>query len=46
MLDNEGNLSFKIHNPANTNISLFIEGITKDGKYIVAKKVLNVDSNK
>ncbi len=46
MLDNEGNLSFKIHNPANTNILLFIEGITQDGKYIVAKKILNIDSNK
>lgn len=45
-LDNNGNLSFKIHNPANTNITLFIEGITQDGKYIITKKVLNVDSNK
>jgi len=45
MLDNEGNLSFKIHNPANTNILLFIEGITQDGKYITTTKTLNINNN-
>ncbi|WP_417784814.1 hypothetical protein [Tenacibaculum sp.] len=44
-LDSNGNLSFKIHNPANTNINLFIEGITQDGKYISTTKVLTVDLN-
>ncbi|WP_435254079.1 hypothetical protein [Tenacibaculum sp. A30] len=45
ILDNEGNLSFKIHNPANTNILLFIEGITQDGKYITTTKTLNINNN-
>jgi hypothetical protein len=44
-LDSNGNLSFKIHNPANVDISLFIEGISQDGKYISTKKVLTVNSN-
>ncbi|WP_299105174.1 hypothetical protein [uncultured Tenacibaculum sp.] len=40
-LDAHGNISFTIHNPANTNITIFIEGITQNGKYIAATKVLN-----
>lgn len=43
--DNNGNLSFKISNPANTNLTLFIEGVTQNGEYITTTKVLNINEN-
>ncbi len=44
-INNNGELQFKIHNPANTNFTLFIEGITQNGKYVANTKVLNIVEN-
>ncbi|WP_420552217.1 hypothetical protein [Tenacibaculum aiptasiae] len=44
-INDSGKLQFKIHNPANTNVTLFIEGITLNGRYIASKKVLNLVEN-
>jgi len=41
-IDNQGNLTFKVYNPSNNNIKIFIEGITKQGSYIADTKVLNI----
>ncbi|SEE09993.1 hypothetical protein SAMN04487765_1397 [Tenacibaculum sp. MAR_2010_89] len=44
-IDQNGNLTFKIHNPANTSITFFIEGMTQKGTYIVGSKTLNTGQN-
>ncbi|WP_431166658.1 hypothetical protein [Tenacibaculum halocynthiae] len=44
-IDNNGNLTFKIYNPAKTSISFFIEGMTQKGTYIVGSKTLNTGQN-
>jgi hypothetical protein len=41
-IDNQGNLTFKVYNPSNNNIKIFIEGITNEGSYIADIKVLNI----
>ncbi|GAA4966813.1 hypothetical protein [Algibacter aquimarinus] len=43
-IDNNGNLSFTVFNPANNNIKLFIEGVTSNGEFISETKVLNLNT--
>ena len=44
-VDTNGNLVFKVYNPSNINIKIFIEGITEQGSVIADTKVLNVNNN-
>lgn len=44
-LDSKGNLNFTVYNPTNSNIKLFIEGITEEGDFLSEMKVINTYSN-
>lgn len=44
-IDNNGNINFKVYNPEKTNLRVFIEGITEDGRYIADMKSVSFNSN-
>ena len=44
-IDNKGNLNFTVYNPTNSNMRLFIEGVTDTGGFVSEIKVLNMNDN-
>ncbi len=44
-IDSRGNLNFTVYNPTNSNMKLFIEGVTNKGSFVSEIKVLNINDN-
>ncbi len=44
-IDNNDNLSFKVYNPSNNDIKLFIEGVTEQGDFVSETKVITKSEN-
>jgi hypothetical protein len=42
-IDNNGILNFTVYNPANTNMKLFIEGVTESGEFISEIKAIQLN---
>ncbi len=44
-IDNNSNLSFTVYNPSNSDITLFIEGVTEQGDFVSETKVITKGVN-